>query len=176
LDDAETAGQKAGSEHFPAEKAFGHPVCPASQPDRDDHADCAATLRAKRKDSGGLAMTSEATFYRRAEAWLSRILELCPGAATQLGDHRWDDRLAEYSPAALESQYQEILAALAEVRRYTQSPTQPQSYLMGKLQIVELVSDYCRAHPAASLHEVHDAILGCGSLPPRLMRQRLLGG
>ncbi len=65
--------------------------------------------------------------------------------------------------------------ALAEVRRYTQSPTQPQSYLMGKLQIVELVADYRRAHPEASLRQVHDAVLGCGSLPPRLMRQRLLG-
>jgi uncharacterized protein (DUF885 family) len=65
--------------------------------------------------------------------------------------------------------------ALAEVRRYTQTPTQPQSYLMGKLAILELVNDYRRAHPQASLREVHDAILGCGSLPPRLMRQRLLG-
>ena len=41
--------------------------------------------------------------------------------------------------------------ALAEVRRYTQSPTQPQSYLMGKLAILELVADYRRAHPEASL-------------------------
>jgi uncharacterized protein (DUF885 family) len=65
--------------------------------------------------------------------------------------------------------------ALAEVRRYTQTPTQPQSYLMGKLIIVELVKDYRRAHPEASLREVHDAILGCGSLPPRLVRKRLLG-
>ncbi|MDW7992361.1 MAG: DUF885 domain-containing protein [Anaerolineae bacterium] len=65
--------------------------------------------------------------------------------------------------------------ALAEVRRYTSSPTQPQSYLMGKLAILELVADYRRAHPDASLREIHDAILGCGSLPPRLMRQRLLG-
>jgi uncharacterized protein (DUF885 family) len=65
--------------------------------------------------------------------------------------------------------------ALAEVRRYTQTPTQPQSYLMGKLIIVELVEDYRRAHPEASLREVHDAILGSGSLPPRLMRKRLLG-
>jgi uncharacterized protein (DUF885 family) len=64
--------------------------------------------------------------------------------------------------------------AQAEVRRYTQSPTQPMSYLMGKLLIVQLVADYRRAHPDASLREVHDAILGCGSLPPRLMRQRLL--
>jgi len=66
--------------------------------------------------------------------------------------------------------------ALAEVRWYTQSPTVPQSYLMGKLQIVELVADYRRAHPEASLRQTHDAILGCGSLPPRLMRRRLLGG
>ncbi|HIE38424.1 MAG TPA: DUF885 domain-containing protein [Anaerolineae bacterium] len=65
--------------------------------------------------------------------------------------------------------------ALAEVRRYTQSPTQPQSYLMGKLAILELVEEYRKANPDASLKEIHNAILGCGSLPPRLMRQRLLG-
>lgn len=63
--------------------------------------------------------------------------------------------------------------ALAEVRRYTQTPTQPQSYLMGKLAILELVEDYRTAHPDASLREMHDAILGCGSLPPRLMRRQL---
>ncbi|MGB9777209.1 MAG: DUF885 domain-containing protein [Anaerolineae bacterium] len=65
--------------------------------------------------------------------------------------------------------------ALAEVRRYTISPTQPQSYLMGKLAILDLVADYRHAHPEASMRQIHDAILGCGSLPPRLMRQRLLG-
>jgi uncharacterized protein (DUF885 family) len=65
--------------------------------------------------------------------------------------------------------------ATAEVRRYTQSPTQPQSYLMGKLQILEIVDEYKRRHPDASLREMHDAILGCGSLPPRLMRLSLFG-
>jgi uncharacterized protein (DUF885 family) len=65
--------------------------------------------------------------------------------------------------------------ARAEVRRYTQTPTQPMSYLMGKLEIVRLVDEYRRAHPDASLREVHDALLICGSLPPRLMRKRLLG-
>jgi uncharacterized protein (DUF885 family) len=63
--------------------------------------------------------------------------------------------------------------ALAEARRYTSSPTQPQSYLMGKLAIVDLVADYRQAHPAASLREVHDTILRQGSLPPRLMRRQL---
>jgi len=63
--------------------------------------------------------------------------------------------------------------ATAEVKRYTQSPTQPQSYLMGKLEILSIVEEYKKGHPKASRREMHDAILGCGSLPPRLMRERL---
>jgi uncharacterized protein (DUF885 family) len=65
--------------------------------------------------------------------------------------------------------------ATAEVRRYTMTPTQPQSYLMGKLQILDLVAEYRRVHREATLREIHDAILGTGSLPPRLMRQALFG-
>ena len=66
--------------------------------------------------------------------------------------------------------------AQAEVRRYTATPTQPMSYLIGKLEIVKLIDEYKRAHPEASLKQVHDAVLSCGSLPPRLMRERLLAG
>ncbi|MBN1858412.1 DUF885 domain-containing protein [Candidatus Bipolaricaulota bacterium] len=65
--------------------------------------------------------------------------------------------------------------ALAEVRRYTQMPTQPQSYLMGKLELVKLIEEYKASRPEASLREIHDAILACGSLPPKLMRMALLG-
>jgi uncharacterized protein (DUF885 family) len=63
--------------------------------------------------------------------------------------------------------------ARAEVRRYTASPTQPMSYLIGKLEIVKLIDEYKKAHPQASLKEIHDAVLSCGSLPARLMRERL---
>lgn len=63
--------------------------------------------------------------------------------------------------------------ALAEVRRYTMTPTQPQSYLMGKLAILDLVADYQRAHPGDSMRTMHDSILSCGSLPPGLMRRQL---
>jgi len=63
--------------------------------------------------------------------------------------------------------------ARAEVRRYTLSPTQPMSYLIGKLEILKLIEEYKRRHPDASLKELHDAILSCGSLPPRLIRERL---
>ncbi|MGQ9478283.1 MAG: DUF885 domain-containing protein, partial [Candidatus Bipolaricaulia bacterium] len=63
--------------------------------------------------------------------------------------------------------------AQAEVRRYTLSPTQPMSYLIGKLEILKIIDEYKKKHPQASLREIHDALLSCGSLPPRLMRQRL---
>jgi uncharacterized protein (DUF885 family) len=65
--------------------------------------------------------------------------------------------------------------AKAEVRRYTGSPGQPQSYLMGKLQILDIVAEYKRRHPEAGMRRMHDDILNCGPLPPRLMRQRLFG-
>jgi len=64
--------------------------------------------------------------------------------------------------------------ALAEVRRYTFEPTQPQSYLMGKMELLKIVEAYKAKYPRTSLRKMHDAILGCGSVPPRLMR-RLLG-
>jgi len=66
--------------------------------------------------------------------------------------------------------------ALAEVRRYTATPAQPQSYLMGKLEILKLIKAFKAANPGVSMKEMHDAILACGSLPPKLMRERLLGG
>ncbi len=65
--------------------------------------------------------------------------------------------------------------ARAEVRRYTSSPTQPQSYMMGKLAIRELVEEYREEQPDASMRDIHDAIMKCGSLPPSLMRRQLLG-
>jgi hypothetical protein len=46
---------------------------------------------------------------------------------------------------------------------------------LGKLAIVDLIVDFRRAHPEVSLRHLHDAILGCGALPPRLMHRRLFG-
>ncbi len=63
--------------------------------------------------------------------------------------------------------------ALAEIRRYTSSPTQPQSYLMGKKEILKVIDSYKQKHPKKDLKEVHDDILAAGSLPPKLMRRQL---
>jgi len=43
------------------------------------------------------------------------------------------------------------------------------------LEILKLVEEYKRRHPQASLREVHEAILSCGSIPPKLVRKKLLG-
>ncbi len=64
--------------------------------------------------------------------------------------------------------------ATAEVRRYTGSPTQPMSYLIGKLEILKVIEAYKQRNPDKPLREMHDAILSCGSLPPKLLAQRLL--
>ena len=64
--------------------------------------------------------------------------------------------------------------AVAEIRRYTMSPTQPMSYLIGKLEIIKVIEEYKKGHPDISLRELHDAVLSCGSLPLRLLRERLL--
>lgn len=63
--------------------------------------------------------------------------------------------------------------ARTEVIRYTTSPTQPQSYLMGKREITKIIEDYRLNRPELSLQELHDNILKAGSLPPQLLRKKL---
>lgn len=60
----------------------------------------------------------QAEFYRQAERFIDRMMEEAPVAATQLGDHRFDDRLGDYSKAALERQEREVREALAEFERF----------------------------------------------------------
>jgi uncharacterized protein (DUF885 family) len=62
----------------------------------------------------------------------------------------------------------------SEVRRYCLEPTQPMSYLTGKLQITALRDDYLRAHPGATLRDFHDHLLAEGSIPVSLIRRKLL--
>ena len=66
--------------------------------------------------------------------------------------------------------------ALAEVRRYTQSPTQPMSYRMGKLEIVKLASESRAAKGKDfNLRRFHNDLLSHGTLPPAMLRRILLG-
>ena len=66
--------------------------------------------------------------------------------------------------------------AWAEVRRYAMQPTQPMSYCMGKRLITELRSAVERKLGARfDLRRFHDDLLSYGSVPPRLIREAMLG-
>jgi uncharacterized protein (DUF885 family) len=60
--------------------------------------------------------------------------------------------------------------AVAEVRRYTASPTQPLSYLTGKMAILKLRDEIQKRQGSSfSLKEFHDKLLQAGGLPIRLV-------
>ncbi len=65
--------------------------------------------------------------------------------------------------------------AISEVKRYSQSPTQPMSYLAGKLAILDLRNEYKKVRGEQfNLKEFHDRLLSFGSLPIQLIRDQLL--
>ena len=68
----------------------------------------------------------------------------------------------------------EAAAAEAEVRRYCQTPTQPMTYLIGKLEIMDLLADYQKAKQKNkeefSLKQFHDELLSFGTIPVAKIR------
>jgi len=69
----------------------------------------------------------------------------------------------------------ERVNAEAEVKRYTQSPTQPMSYIVGKMEILRLRDDYRRRQGSKyDLKEFHDHLLSYGSIPIGLVRSLML--
>jgi len=54
-----------------------------------------------------------------------------------------------------------------------QFPGEGQAWYMGYVQMREIISEYRKEHPRASIREVNDAVLRCGLVPPRLMRRLL---
>jgi len=68
----------------------------------------------------------------------------------------------------------ERVNAVAEVKRYTMTPTQPMSYLVGKLEILAIRAETERRLGSRfDLHDFHAALLGRGTLPPALAREEL---
>ena len=65
--------------------------------------------------------------------------------------------------------------AETEVRRYTTSPTQPMSYLMGKAEIKTLKSKVqAKLGNKFNLREFHNELLSYGSLPTKFIAQSVL--
>jgi len=64
--------------------------------------------------------------------------------------------------------------AISEVKRYCLTPTQPMSYIIGKLQITQL-RDECKKKYGAKfdLKKFHETLLSFGSIPVELIRKNL---
>jgi uncharacterized protein (DUF885 family) len=61
--------------------------------------------------------------------------------------------------------------AVAEVRRYTNSPTQPSSYAIGKAEILSLrEEEKKKLGPRFSLSQFHEKLLQSGTIPFKLMK------
>jgi uncharacterized protein (DUF885 family) len=66
--------------------------------------------------------------------------------------------------------------AIAEVKRYSYDPTQPMTYIMGKMEILKLRDDFKKASGKAfNLKKFHDQLLSYGTIPIRMVRERMLG-
>ncbi len=68
----------------------------------------------------------------------------------------------------------EKLPAIAEVVRYTSSPTQPMSYIIGKMQIKNLLNEVRRKEKLDfDLKYFHDRLLSYGTIPLSLIRKAM---
>jgi uncharacterized protein (DUF885 family) len=90
--------------------------------------------------------------------------------------HRGELTVAEAAEFLVEHTGFERAHAVAEVKRYTLTPTQPLSYLLGKVMLLRLRDDERRRLGADfSLKRFHDALLYGGSIPISFHRRLLAG-
>jgi uncharacterized protein (DUF885 family) len=67
--------------------------------------------------------------------------------------------------------------AVAEVKRYALTPTQPMSYVVGKQELLRLRENVRRRlGERFDLHDFHGAVLRAGALPVGLVRDEVLQG
>ena len=66
--------------------------------------------------------------------------------------------------------------AITEVTRYVQTPTQPMSYLIGKVEILRLRKDYeAKMGDKFNLKEFHDKLISYGSIPVQMVYEQMVG-
>lgn len=100
-----------------------------------------------------------------------RAVRIIVDVKLQTGGFNYEDAL-EFMTTALggsESYY------AREIKRYINNPIQPSSYLLGKIQLLELKEVYRRLKgDGFNLKEFHDELLSHGSIPIKLIKRLLL--
>jgi uncharacterized protein (DUF885 family) len=123
-------------------------------------------------------LMDEIGFYGDRETKLFQLKDQLWRAARVIIDVSLHTRRMTYEEAIrflVDRVHLEEPNATAEVKRYTGSPTQPMSYIAGKKEILELRSAYqVKKGPEFDLKEFHDRLLSFGTVPPKLVRDRIL--
>jgi uncharacterized protein (DUF885 family) len=87
-----------------------------------------------------------------------------------VGLHTGSMTMPEAVDYLIEQAMLERVNAEIEVKRYAATPTQPMSYLVGKLMLLELREEAKRRlGNGFQLYDFHSAVLASGSIPPALM-------
>lgn len=75
----------------------------------------------------------------------------------------------------VDSAHMEECSAIAEVKRYTTSPTQPMAYVIGRMLLLDLRDRMERSMRSEfNLKSFHDQLLSIGSIPPALITARMM--
>ena len=119
----------------------------------------------------------EKGFYREPLSRLYQLKELLWRACRIVIDVGLQTGRMTYEQAVdylVQSALVEPALAESEVKRYALTPTQPLSYLVGKILLLELRDETRRRLGSRfDLHDFHAALLASGSVPPALLREEL---
>jgi len=125
-------------------------------------------------------MMKEAGFYESREIQMFQLKDLLWRAARVVIDVGIHTRTMNFDEAVdflVSEAVVERSNATAEVRRYTNSLTQPSSYAMGKAEILNLREEEKRkVGPRFSLSRFDEKLLGSGTIPFKLMKMEFAAG
>ena len=112
---------------------------------------------------------SSRIFYLRDALWRAcRVI-------VDVGLHTQGMSVGDAIHFLIEEAFLEPANAVAEVKRYTLSPTQPLCYLIGKQEILRLREEYKKKRGSSfTLYDFHERFLKASSLPLPLIRRELL--
>ncbi|MCX5801486.1 MAG: DUF885 domain-containing protein [Candidatus Eisenbacteria bacterium] len=122
-------------------------------------------------------LMKEAGFYRSREVELFQLKDMLWRAARVVVDVGLHTKSMSFDEA-VEFLISEALIerpnAVAEVRRYTNSPSQPSSYAVGKAEVLALRDgEKQRLGPNFNLSRFHEKLLSSGTIPFKLVKEEL---
>lgn len=125
-------------------------------------------------------MMKEAGFYESKEIQMFQLKDMLWRAARVVIDVGLHTRTMNFDEAVeflVSEAVVERSNATAEVRRYTNSPTQPSSYAIGKTEILRLRGEEeRRLGPRFNLSQFHERLLSSGTIPFKLMKMEFAAG